>query len=217
VLTRLQAEWRLKLLLFVAINAIFWTGYQWLSRHALFPLCEVPDTWLDRTVSFQPGLWSCVYLSQFLFTGTLPLLLLTRADIRRYVISLAVMSVTSFAVFLFFPTEGPRPNAVGDNAAMRWIAAADGPLNALPSLHAAFLVCMGRLAGRMFGLKLAPVVVLWGGAILYSTLATKQHYALDLLAGGTLGWIADSLAWRGIKAAATIPVSSGSASQRGER
>jgi hypothetical protein len=217
VFTRLQAEWRLKLLLFIAINAVFWTGYQWLSRHALFPLRTVPITWLDRAVPFQPALWSWVYLSQFLFTGTLPLLLVTRADIRRYVISIAVMSITSFAVFLFFPTEGPRSSAISDHAAMQWITRADGPLNALPSLHAAFIVCMGLLAWRMFGLRVVTVVVIWGGAVFYSTLATKQHYVLDLLAGGTLGWLADSLAWRGASAAAMIPVSSGTASQCGER
>jgi membrane-associated phospholipid phosphatase len=217
VFAHVQAEWRLKLLLFIAINAVFWAGYQWLSRHALFPLREVPVTGLDRAVPFQPGLWSWLYLSQFLFTGILPLLLVTRADIRRYVISLAVMMFASFAVFLFLPTEGPRPTAIGDSVAMRWIGTADGPLNALPSLHAAFLVCMSRLAWRMFGMKIVPVVVLWGGAILYSTLAIKQHYALDLLVGGALGWLADSIAWRGVSAAATIPVSSGSASQHGER
>jgi membrane-associated phospholipid phosphatase len=217
VFARLQSEWRLKLLLFVGINAVFWTGYQLLSRHAFFPLREVPLTWLDRAVPFQPALWIWVYLSQFLFTGTLPLLLVTRADLRRYVVSLGVMSCVSFAVFLFLPTMGPRPVEVGTNTAMRWIASADGPLNALPSLHAAFLVCMGCLAWRMFGRKALPVVVLWGAAILYATLATKQHYALDLLTGSALGWLADVVAWRGARAAAMIPVSSGSASQRGVR
>lgn len=217
MLARWQAEWRLKLLLFLACNAIFWTIYQGLSRHAFFPRWEVPSTWLDDAVSFQPGLWSWVYLSQFLFTGILPLLLVTRADIRRYVISLTVMSITSFTIFLFFPTQGPRPNAIGNQAAMRWIASGDGFLNALPSLHAAFVVCMGCLAVRLFGGKVLPVVALWGGAILYATLAIKQHYALDLLTGGALGWVADSLAWRGVSAAARIPVSKGVASQRGER
>ena len=217
MLQRLQAEWRLKLLLFVAVNAVFWVGYQWFSRHAYFPLRGVPVTWLDRAVPFHPEFWSWIYLSQFIFTGTLPLLLVTRTDIRRYLVSLAVMSITSFTVFVFFPTQGPRPSTVAGPVAMSWIASADGPLNAMPSLHAAFLVCMGGLAWRMFGLKVLPVVMLWGAAILYSTLATKQHYALDLLSGGVLGLLADSLAWRGVRATAMIPVSSGNASQRGER
>ncbi len=206
----LQAEWRLKVVLFVVFNAMFWIGYQGLARHAIFPLRAVPLTALDRAVPFQPEPWAWVYLSQFVFVGWLPLLLTTRAAIRRYSVSLAVMSATGFAVFLFLPTPGPRPAEVGGSFAMKWIAAGDGALNSIPSLHAAFVVCMGALAWRMFGRThpelVALISLLWGGAILFSTLATKQHYALDLVAGGLLGWAADWLAWRGGSAAATMPV-----------
>lgn len=214
---RLKAEWRLKALLFLALSTIFWPCYLFLSRHAFLPLREVPVTGLDEIVTFQPEFWAWVYLSQFLATGTLPLLLTTREAIRRYANSLLLMGVTSFAVFLFIPTQGPRPADIGGSVAMRFIAHADGELNALPSLHAAFVVGMACLARRMFGPKVLPLAVLWGSAILYSTLATKQHYALDLLAGGALGWCADWLSWRGSSAAAMIPARRGSASQRGER
>jgi membrane-associated phospholipid phosphatase len=207
----------LKAILFLAINTIFWTFYQFLSRQPFFPLCAVPVTGLDGAVPFQPGFWAWVYLSQFFFTGTLPLFLTTREDIRRYAVSLTVMCLASFVIFFLFPTQGPRPAEVGGSLAMQFIASADGPLNALPSLHAAFVVCVTCLARRLFGPKVLPAAVIWGGAILYSTLATKQHYALDLLAGGALGWLADWLAWRGASAAAMIPVSTGVASQRGER
>lgn len=217
MLARLKVEWRLKLVLFLAINAFFWTCYQVLSRHAFFPLRAVPVIGLDAAVPFQPRPWSGVYLSQFLVTGTLPLLLLTREDIRRYTISLAVMAIPSFAAYFFFPTQGPRPAEVGESLAMQFIAGADGPLNALPSLHAAFVVCMACLARRIFGPKVVPTMVVWACAIFYSTLATKQHQVLDLLAGGALGWVADRLAWRGANAAAIIPRSRGVVSQDGER
>ena len=221
MIRRLQAEWRLKLVLLVVFNAIFWTGYQVLARHVFFPLRAVPVTWLDRAVPFAPTPWAWVYLSQFLFTGPLPLLLTTREDIRRYSVSLAAMSSAGFAVFFFFPTPGPRPADLGGSVAMEWIAAGDGALNALPSLHAAFVVCMSALAWRMFGrahpLRVVAVAVAWGGAILFSTLATKQHYALDLVAGAALGWLADWLAWRGASAAAMMPFISGSTSQLGAR
>ncbi|MEO6788312.1 MAG: phosphatase PAP2 family protein [Chthoniobacteraceae bacterium] len=218
---RLKAEWRLKLVLLVMFNAVFWTGYQVLARHAFFPLRAVPVTWVDRAVPFAPEPWAWVYLSQFLFTGSLPLLLATREAIRCYSISLAMMSGAGFGTFLFFPTPGPHPPEAGGNLAMEWIAAGDGALNALPSLHAAFVVCMSALAWRMFGRehpwRVAIVVVVWGGAILFSTLATKQHYALDLVAGALVGWWADSLAWRGASAAATMPFKSGITSHRGAR
>ncbi len=213
----MKAEWRLKLALLLVANAVFWSAYQTLGRHAFFPLHEVPQTWLDRAVPFQPVAWSWVYLSQYIFTLALPLLLTSREALRRYVVSLAVMSAGAFSAFLFFPTPGPRPAEVGGDLAMRWIATADGYLNALPSLHAAFIVCMAALACRMFGARSLAVAVVWGGAILFSTLATKQHYALDLLAGGVLGWLADAVAWRGASAAAMMAVSDGVMSQRGAR
>ncbi len=214
---RLQAEWRLKALLFVALGTAFWSCYLFLSRRAYFPLRAVPVTGLDEIVPFQPEFWAWIYLSNFLATSTLPFLLPTREAIRRYASSVWFIGLSSFAVFLFFPTQGPRPADIGGGVAMRFIAHADGTLNALPSLHAAFVVCVASLARRMFGPKVLPVAVLWGGAILYATLATKQHYALDLLAGGALGWGADWLAWRGASAEAMICVSSGTASQRGAR
>ncbi len=211
------AQWRLKLMLLVVANAVFWSGYQVLGRHAFFPLREVPVTWLDRAVDYQPEGWVWVYFSQYIFTLALPLLLTTREALWRYARTLAVTGGGAFAVFLFFPTSGPRPLEVGENIGMQFLATADGPLNALPSLHAAFIACMAMLAWRMFGARSLAVAVVWGSAILFSTLATKQHYALDLLAGAALGAVVDWLAWRGASAAAMMPVSDGVMSQRGAR
>ena len=76
----------------------------------------------------------------------------------------------------------------------------DGPLNAFPSLHAGYLVYTIALARRLFGRQLHPgvwaILWVWAMLILFATLATKQHYALDLLAGGVIGCAADWFAWR---------------------
>lgn len=214
---RLTAEWRLKLLLFLLLNAGFWLGYQTLARQAFFPLRTVPHTTLDQAIAYQPAFWGWVYLSQFLFTGAVPLFLTRREELRRYALSVGVMGGVSFTVFLFFPTQAPRPIDLGNTLPMQFLAAADGPLNALPSLHSAFIIAMTFLSQRIFGTKAFVPAVIWGGAILYSTLAIKQHYALDLLAGAGVGWMADRLAWRGASAVATMPVSSGVASHRGDK
>ena len=218
MIARIKAEWRLKVALLVIANAVFWGGYQILGRHAFFSPREVPLTWLDRAVDYQPDGWVWVYLSQYVFTSALPLLLTTREALWRYARTLALMSGGAFVVFLFFPTPGPRPLEVGGNIAMQFLATADAPMNALPSLHAAFIACMTALAWRMFRSSgTLAVSAVWGPAILFSTLATKQHYALDLLAGLLLGAVADWLAWRGASAAAMMPVSDGVMSQRGAR
>jgi membrane-associated phospholipid phosphatase len=224
ILTLLRTNWRLKLFVTMALNGFYWIGYAALGHYAFGSLRSVPLTAIDRVVPFDPEPWGWIYFSQFLFTAALPWLLTERSDIRRYSFGLVAMSLISFAIFFLFPTASPRPLEMGTSIPMRAIGKLDGPLNAFPSLHAAFIVYMGMLAWRMFG-RSAPrltigVAVIWGGAILYSTLATKQHYVLDLLAGGAIGGLADCLAWwksPSSTAAMTIPRSNESTSQAGIR
>ncbi|MEI6534091.1 MAG: phosphatase PAP2 family protein [Verrucomicrobiaceae bacterium] len=197
---RLQAQWRFKLLLTVLLNLIFWMGYGWLGRHAYFPLHRLPFTWIDQAVPFQQQPWAWIYLSQFLFTSIMPWLLVKKEGVYRYAMGVAVMSAASFLIFLIFPVAAPRAVDLPADGSMAWIVLYDGPLNAFPSLHAGFLVYTGLLAWRMFGhvtpLVVAAGVLIWGGLILYSTIATRQHYALDLVAGATVGYLADWFAWR---------------------
>ncbi len=203
---RLRAHWRPKLGWSGVLALLFWTGYSYLGRHAFFPLRTVPLTWFDRSIPFSPGWWGWVYLSQFLYTGFLPWLLVTREEIRRYVTSFALLSGLSFLVFFLFPVASPRPDLGPDSSAMLLIAGYDGALNAFPSLHAGFLVLMAMLAWRLAGPRkpwpAVAVGLIWGGAILYATIATRQHYAIDLVAGAALGALAGWLAWRTAPAAA---------------
>lgn len=200
--SRLTQHWRLKLFLSVALNAFFWTFYSLLGRHAFFPVQTLPLTWLDRAIPFQPQPWGWIYLSQFLFTASLPWLIESKSELFRYTRGLLLMSSGSFAIFFFFPVASPRPPiAEMTEGPMAWILFYDGNFNAFPSLHAGFLVYMSLLARRLTvdGRKwmTSAISILWGGLILYATIATRQHYAVDLLAGAALGWFSDWLAWRG--------------------
>jgi membrane-associated phospholipid phosphatase len=212
---RVQALAGEKLLLTATIGVLFWLGYSVLARQAWFPLRVPPRTWLDEAVPFHPELWAWIYLSQFGVSAVLPWLINTRELLRRHVTAVVLMTMLSFAVFLFFPVASPR--VPDGSAAMRLIHTYDGGLNAFPSLHAAFAVVLTRLAWRVFGDRLhwtaRLATVVWAGAVLYSTLATRQHYAADVIAGAALGAFADGLAWRrraaGISAATTMSRSSG--------
>ena len=61
------------------------------------------------------------------------------------------------------------------------------PVNCLPSMH----VCMSFVAAACLSLVYGRVgralVWAWFVAICYSTMATKQHYFVDLIAGFALG------------------------------
>ena len=133
------------------------------------------------------------------------------------------MTAISFTVFLFFPVAAPpRLDHTGNHPSMIIISAYDGSFNCFPSLHAAFLFYMAALGWRLFGTVVRPIevglCVIWGTGILYATIAIRQHYVLDLVAGAAVGCLSYWLAWRGSdKALATMPCNSGVKSQLGVR
>lgn len=197
---RFKAIWQLKLGATMVLSVIFWTGYLYLSRNAFFTLHELPMTWLDIWAGYRPQPWAWIYESVFLLTGIIPWLTVTREQLRRYLTGFALLSLASFAIFVLFPVASPRPTGVQSTPFLIFITHVDGPLNAFPSLHAGCLVYNLALVKRLFKGAIHPLVTsglwIWAILILFGTLSTKQHYALDLLAGGILGWTADWLVWR---------------------
>jgi membrane-associated phospholipid phosphatase len=199
---RFSALWRLKLGATAIISVVFWSFYLFLSRHPFFPVHALPFTSLDNWAGFRPNPWAWVYESNFLLTGIAPWLLVSREQLRRFIIGFAWLSAISFFIFAIFPVASPRPTeqAIKASSFLFLITRLDGPLNAFPSLHASCLVYNLALIRHLFGPKLHPGVMtglyLWAGMILFATLATKQHYAIDLLAGGLLGWVVDWFVWR---------------------
>jgi len=157
-------------------------------------------TWLDTWAGYHPNPWAWIYESIFLLTGISPWLIVSREQLRRYLVGFALLSAASFVVFAVFPVASPRPTDTKLSTFLIFITRVDGPLNAFPSLHAGCLIYALALIRHLFGPRLKPIVaillLLWAGLILFGTLATKQHYAVDLLAGGLLGWAADWVAWR---------------------
>jgi len=222
VWARLQAHWRAKLLLTITLNVIFWAGYSVLGHWPLFPVRVPLTTWLDRAIPYQPEPWAWVYLSQFLLVSLLPWMLDTAKGLRRYVGGVAFLCGVSFTLFLLFPVASPRPPMGATTGAMHWILAYDGAFNAFPSLHAGFLAYLTALGWRLFCHRLPPAfmaaAMLWAALILYATIATRQHYAVDLVAGAIIGYVADRLAWRsssGVSAAPAMARSRGVESQSG--
>src|SRR5204863_4023174 len=128
-----------------------------------------------------------------------------REMLWRYARGVGVMSVICFFVFVLYPVASPRPHAESRDAMFGAIVGLDGPLNAFPSLHAGFLVytlgvpwLLFRNRARFAAIALA---LIWAAGVMYATIATRQHYALDLVAGATIGLLAYRLAWRSVPTA----------------
>lgn len=201
---RLAAQLPLKTAVLLGLTAGICVPYFLLQRVVLFPTRSAPETPLDAWIGFDPA-WAYPYASIALLVPLLPLLATRREDLLRYARGLAALCLACFLVFLLFPVEGPRPTAVPDTGLYRRLISLDRSLNSLPSLHAGLAVYSLLFGYRVLRSALRPgermatlvVAVVWGGTILYSTLATKQHWVVDLPGGMLIAWMAHRWAWRG--------------------
>ena len=108
---------------------------------------------------------------------------------------MAGLCLLSLGIFWLFPTAVP---AAGIDWSlypqMAIIKNADASGNACPSLHVAAAVFSGLWLDRVFRSVGAPTVVRYLNclqclAILWSTVATRQHVMLDVLAGTAVGTV----------------------------
>ena len=199
----LKAHVGLKMLAGWLIAGGFFAGYFLLLKFPLFPVTVMPVIAADHWFAFWPGaLW--LYVSLWLYIALVPGLLIDRRELLDYYVAMIVLSLAGMVVFLLWPTASPHSNIDwAQHSAVGSVIAADDTGNALPSLHAAFAVFSAIWMDRLLRRIAAPGWLLvasavWGCAILYSTLATRQHVVVDVIAGSALGWLGAALhiRWR---------------------
>lgn len=201
---RTLAELQLKLALSLALTAFFCVPYFVLQATPLFPVRTLSPTWIDRAVAFSPG-WVWVYQSVYLLLAVVPWLATSRDVLFRYARGFVWVASFAFACFLLVPVAGPRPAEIPTSGMFALLVSYDGPLNSFPSLHCGLAAYTCMLATDMSRDSLPArrrQVVLgalasWLLLICYATLATKQHYAVDVPPGILLGWLGHRWAWRG--------------------
>jgi len=166
----------------------------------VMPVRVLPLTRIDRAIGFHPYQWVWVYQSEYLLVNAIPWLATRREELLRYTRGFALLSLTSFVVFFLFPIASPKP-VVSQPTGMYWLLQCyDVPYNSLPSLHAGMIVYTlafgNRVVGREVSSRVKWFVVIWAVLILYATLATKEHFLVDIVAGALLGLVVDGWAWR---------------------
>jgi hypothetical protein len=192
-----------KLLLLVILPPLFTACYyapQWFRFRAAH---ELPLLSFERAIPFSTG-WIHPYMSMYIMLPLAPLLAIRVEQLRRYVIGMAIMFVSCAVFFLALPIAYPRPPLPSDaDWLYRNVVAIDQNINAMPSLHAGLCVYTLLFAARILRdmprrtyVILLAVGWIWTIVILYGTLATKQHYFVDLPAGGLVAWVSHVLAWR---------------------
>lgn len=186
-----------KLACHAAVGAAILVFYCGPQRWPLFPALPAPTLGIDQWVPFQPA-WALIYQSVFI-VYTLAFWLPRDIDaVKRYARNLIAVYVVGAVIFWLYPTLSPRPDHAESSLHYWLISAVDGPRNAFPSLHAAMgLLAAVTLSGHLKACRVSPwwrvALALWWVALLYSTLATRQHRLLDLLAGICLALISFAL------------------------
>ncbi|MET0263827.1 MAG: phosphatase PAP2 family protein [Rariglobus sp.] len=173
---------------------VFFIAYFAVLRASAGRAVEVPLTFIDHWVGFQA--WSLIpYLSLWLYVSLPSSLIVNFWEIARHTLGCALLSGAGLFFFWLWPTTTPSPDIDWQNhPEFLFIKQVDAGGNACPSLHVAFAVFaafwLARLLRRIGAGPCARIGnVIWAGLIIFSTLATHQHVAIDVVAGALLGWL----------------------------
>lgn len=147
----------------------------------------VPELALDRALPLVPS-WAIVYGALYLFLILLPVFVL-REDglIRRTLHAYLLIWITAYVFFfVIYPTAAPRPGKVtGEGFAvwgLRALYSSDPPYNCFPSLHVAHSFVSALACSRVHA-RVGIIATISAALVAVSTLLTKQHYVLDVVAG----------------------------------
>jgi len=154
---------------------------------------HVPELALDRVVPLQPT-WALVYGSLYLFLILLPVFVVRQEEhIHRTVLAYLMVWITAYVCFLVYPTVAPRPaRVIGEGFVvwgLRFLYSADPPYNCFPSVHVAHSFVSALTCYRVHR-RVGIAGTLCALFVGLSTLYTKQHYVLDVIAGLFLACVA---------------------------
>lgn len=169
---------------------VFFEAYFFLLRHPATTAFEMPLTWIDRALPMQWWAW-LPYLSLWVYITLPPALMPNVRQLLFYGLSVGLVCGAGLACFYYWPTIVPALTKPPEDS-LALVQGIDAAGNACPSLHVAIAVFSAIwLHHQLCAIGISRFWRLgnwvWCLAIVYSTLATKQHVLIDMLAGIALG------------------------------
>ncbi len=201
---RLVRYWPLKALgtsLFMAL--FFWAYFQVLHHPDGVPWV-MPRIWLDDWVAFTPYSFP-IYASLWVYVSLPPALMGNLRALILYGLWVGLMCLLCLALFWFFPTQTPTVDIDWRHyPALAMIKGVDAAGNACPSLHVASAVFSACWLGRILWQLHTPNSLTWMSwvlclAIAWSTMASLQHVALDVISGAVVGLVFAAASLRHIR------------------
>lgn len=137
---------------------------------------------LDAAVPLLP--WSVVLYYTYFLIVPLSAARLPSAELPHFLLGLVAIFSACCVGFIALPAHYPRPEALPLHSvfgrALAWTYSMDRPGNNLPSLHVAFSTFCALTLWRA---RRSWLWLAWAACISASTLTTKQHFVLDVVAG----------------------------------
>lgn len=154
---------------------------------------------LDHGLPFLP--WtSLVYVMLYPFLFYMCFDIKNYQNLNKVLYAFMFLIISSCLIFILYPVAYPREfyplpytNNLGVNL-LRAVRMLDRPVNCFPSLHVSSVYLFSFAFWHECRKKFAIFMAI-STAISLSTLTTKQHYILDVIAGLTLATVIYVLLW----------------------
>lgn len=189
---RVALLWPLKAVGTMAFMALFFWGYFAVLEYPLRPPVTMPVLPPDRWIPFTPLAFP-VYVSLWVYVSLPPALLASLRTLLGFGAWIAALCLFCLGLFWLWPTAVPAADIDWQlYPQMALIKGIDVGGNACPSLHVGSAVFAACWLARLLHNIGAPALLrqanwLFCLLIVWSTMATRQHVLLDVLAGALVG------------------------------
>ncbi len=173
---------------------LFFWGYFGVMQHPLATPKVMPLTIIDEWIPFTPAAFG-IYVSLWLFVSLPPAFLIDLRQLLGYGLWIGALCISCLIIFWVWPTTIPPFELDWEKyPTIAQIKGFDISGNACPSLHVATAVFSAAWLQHILRDIDAPrwmAIANWIYClmIIWSTIAIRQHVAIDVMAGTAVGLI----------------------------
>jgi membrane-associated phospholipid phosphatase len=189
---RFATLWYVKALGTTTFMAIFFWCYFSALAGSHHTVLEMPLIWLDHQIPFTPSAYG-IYISLWVYVSLPPAFLGNFRVLLKFGGWVTVLCALGLITFWLLPSKTPIFDIDWTlYPQLALIKSLDASGNACPSMHVATAVFSAFWIDAILAASTAPrslrlISVLHCIAIIWSTIAIRQHVAIDVIVGALLG------------------------------